>query len=67
MLVKPVLCDGVAVMSSHSSCFHVHTVLSTCPLGVVVLGVVDAFMCNCFAVDGIRSPVYGHLFILPLW
>ena len=57
--VLPVLCDGVAVMSSRSSCSHVHTVLSTRPLGIVVFGVVNAFMCNRFAVDGVQSPVYG--------
>ena len=65
--VFPVCCDGVVVMSSRSSCSHVHTVLSTRPLGVVKFGVVDALKCSRFAIDGVQSPVYGHPFILPLW
>ena len=56
--VLQVCCDGVAVMFSRSSCSHVHTVLLTRPLGAVVFGI-NALTCNCFTVDGIRSPVYG--------
>ena len=59
MLVKPVLCDGVAVMSSRSSCSHMYTVLSTRPHGVVLFGV-DVFIV-------LPLMAYGHPFILPLW
>ena len=59
MLVEPVLCDGVAVMSSRLSCSHVYTVLLTCPHGVVFVLALTRFVPPLMA--------YGHPFTVPVY